>query len=802
MTSRHIRSLVLGLVLGAAALPGIAAGGDPAAAPGRGAEHRYTNRLIRSANPYLLLHAHNPVDWYPWGAEALERAKKEDKPIFLSVGYSTCYWCHVAEKVLYSDPAIAALMNQWFVNVKVDREERPDVDRIYMLATQLMTGHGGWPNNVFLTPDMKPFFAGSYFPPTDDPSGRPGFPTIIKAIREHWTTDRGRITGVATRAFQAMQQAQRPEGPRPAGPARPAEWLARAREALARGFDPDNAGFFRGNGPKFPHEPMLGLLLTDYRVNRTEDSLRMLRKALDAMAYGGIRDHLAGGFHRYSTEPTWSVPHFEKMLYNNAQLLRLYAETYQITRDPLYKAVALELSNYLNREMSAPEGGLYTAQDSEVNGEEGASYAWARPEIISVLGAQDAQRFFQVYDLTLMARPGGQAGMGDPVGVLRVRADLTKSRGNTTTAQSLNTLPALRARLLDARNRRPQPLRDDKILVGINGLAIEALVRSAKILGTPRDLAAARHAADRIWAVAYDPRARRLRHRIFQGRAQTDAFLEDYALFGNGLMALYDATQEVPWRSRAAALADDLLRQFVRADGGLSTTPNEKDLLLPPQDDGDGVHPSGTSAAVALLLRLGTTTGESRYAAAAARVVASLDAELQRSPAGWSALVATVKTQTPEKQRVIASTGTAARTPGSAPALTLPNTADHVRITTTAAAKGDHDEIVATLHIDEGWHVNANPATLDFLIPTTMTFAGPPPSDLAYPPSVRITPTFAPDGLDVYEGQARVVATFPRGTLTQSQDIRATIRTQACSNEVCLPEATFHMTVPPNPVPR
>ncbi len=795
MTSRSIQSLVLGLVLGTAVFPGTAAGAEPAATPGRLGEHRYTNRLIDSANPYLLLHAHNPVDWYPWGPEALARAKKEGKPIFLSVGYSTCYWCHVAEKTLYSDPAIAALMNQWFISIKVDREERPDVDRIYMLATQLLTGHGGWPNNVFLTPDMEPFFAGSYFPPIDDPSGRPGFVTIMKTIHERWTADRKNVTDLSVRVFRAMQQAQRPASVGQASPARPAEWLPRAREALARGFDPDHAGFSRGDGPKFPREPMLGLLLTDYRVNHAEASLHMLRKALDAMAYGGIRDHLAGGFHRYSTEPTWSVPHFEKMLYNNAQLLRLYAETYQITRDPLHRAVALELSDYLNGQMSAPGGGFYTAQDAEVNGEEGASYVWTRAEIVSVLGARDAQRFFTVYDLAIMARPAGQAAMGDPVGVLRVRADLAKSRGNAALLTSLNALSALRAQLLAARNRRPQPLRDDKIVVSINGLAIEALVRSAQILGTPRDLAAARRAGERIWALAYDPSARRLKHQIFQGRTQTEAYLEDYALLGNGLMALFDATGDAAWRARATALADDLLRQFGRADGGLSTAPNEKELLIPPQDDGDGVHPSGTSAAVALLLRLASVTGEARYATSAARVVASLGEDLQRSPAGWSALVAAVSSQTPATQRLIAA-------PGSPGRLTLPTTADHVRITASAATKGDHDEIVATVHIAEGWHVNANPASFDFLIPTTVTFIGPSPSGLAYPPSARLTPKFAPDGIDVYAGQARVVATFPRGTLKEFRDIRATVRTQACSNEVCLPEATFHVTVPPVPVSR
>ncbi len=789
MTSRPIQSLVLVLVLGGAVLPGMAAGAEPVATAGRPGEHRYTNRLIDSANPYLLLHAHNPVDWYPWGPEALARAKKEDKPIFLSVGYSTCYWCHVAEKTLYSDPAIAALMNQWFINIKVDREERPDVDRIYMLATQLLTGHGGWPNNVFLTPDMQPFFAGSYFPPNDHPSGRPGFVTIMKAIHQRWTADRKHVTDVSLRVVRAMQQAQRPESARQAGPARPAEWLPRAREALARGFDPDHGGFSRDDGPKFPREPMLGLLLTDYRVNRAEASLRMLRKVLDAMAYGGIRDHLAGGFHRYSTEPTWSVPHFEKMLYDNAQLLRLYAEAYQITGDPLYRAVALELSDYLNDQMSAPDGGFYTAQDAEVNGEEGASYVWTRAEIVSLLGGRNAQRFFTVYDLTIIARPPGQATMADPAGVLRLRADLAKKRGNADLLTSVNRLSPLRGRLLAARNRRPQPLRDDKIVVGINGLAIEALVKAAQILGTPRDLAAARRAAEKIWALAYDPGARRLKHQIFKGRAQTEAYLEDYALVGNGFMALHDATGEAAWRARATVLADDLLRHFGRPDGGLATTPNEKDLLLPPQDDGDGIHPSGTSAAVALLLRLASAAGETRYATSAARVVASLGEDLHRSPAGWSALVAAVSSQPAATQRLIAA-------PDSPEPFKLPNTADHVRVTASAASKGDHDEIVATVHIAEGWHVNANPASFDFLIPTTVTFTGLSPSGLTYPPPARLVPKFAPDGIDVYTGQARVVATFPRGALKEAGDLRATVRTQACSDEVCLPEATFQVTVP------
>jgi uncharacterized protein YyaL (SSP411 family) len=338
------------------------------------------NRLIHSASPYLLQHAHNPVDWYPWGEEAIAKAKKENKLIFLSVGYSTCYWCHVAERTIYSNPAIAALMNRWFVNIKIDREERPDLDKTYMLARQLLTGSGGWPNNLFLTPDLKPFFAGSYFPP-EDREGVNGFPTILKLIHEDWQKNPATIKEVAAQVYDALSRLH-DAGDQTATvlKIRPADWLAKARDRLLEQRDTKYGGFDGGHGTKFPQPPVINLLLTDYRLNGTVESLQAAGEMLNAIALGGIRDHLGGGVHRYSTEPTWSVPHFEKMLYDNAQLIGLYADYYAIARQPLARAMATDIAAYLTERMQAPKGGFYTAEDADIEGKEGETYVWTGPK--------------------------------------------------------------------------------------------------------------------------------------------------------------------------------------------------------------------------------------------------------------------------------------------------------------------------------------------------------------------------------------------------------------------------------------
>jgi uncharacterized protein len=770
-------------------------------------QYQYTNRLIDSHDPYLLLHAHNPVDWYPWGPEALAKAKQENKPIFLSIGYSTCYWCHVAERTIYSNPEIAMLMNQWFINIKVDREQRPDIDQIYMLATEILTRHGAWPNNLFLTPDLKPFFAGSYFPPRDDPARGPGFPTILAALHDAWTNHlQDKVLPVAGQVFQAMQRVQAEMTAGKEAPAKPGEWLRKASKALQSRVDPKNGGLGDRSGTKFPQTPSMELLLTDYRVNRDKASLDALTAALNAMAFGGIHDHLAGGFYRYSTEPTWSIPHFEKMLYDNAQLLRLYAEAYAATKDPAYRVVALDVGQYLRRDMMAPEGGFYTAIDSEVKSVEGAAYVWTRTEIASVIGEQAAKQFLAAYDVTPMAAAAG-APTGESStdrkgsGVLRIRLPIEetlKSAGFRDTPQMLTLLGAARAQLLAARLQRQQPARDEKILTGLGGLTIGALATSSDILQQPGFLTSARMAAERIWALAYDPAARKLKHEIFAGHAQTDGYLQDYAMLGNGFMSLYDVTKEDIWRDRAAMLATALLQQFAHPDGAMSTTLDEKNLLIPVGDSEDSDVPSGTSAALGLLLRLRDATGEPQFFAAATRIVRHLSGRFSERPEIWPAAITVLNLHPLTEADLGAAREAAARAAddhGTGQAFHAPETSDHVRASAVVRAGEKDDEIVVTLQIDDGYHVNANPASFDYLIPTSVAFAGLSSPGTKYPKPSRFKSAFAPDELAVYEGTVPLVVTIPKGTIATQGDLKGEVDVQACDAKICLPPSKLPLSI-------
>jgi uncharacterized protein YyaL (SSP411 family) len=762
-------------------------------------QYPYTNRLINSRDPYLLLHAHNPVDWYPWGPEALAKAKQENKPIFLSIGYSTCYWCHVAERTIYSDPEIAKLMNQWFINIKVDREQRPDIDQIYMMATEILTRQGAWPNNLFLTPDLKPFFAGSYFPPRDDPARGAGFPTILAALHDAWTNHlQDKVLPVAGQVFQAMQQVQAEMTAGKEAPVKPGEWLRKASKALKSRIDPKNGGLGDRSGTKFPQTPRMELLLTDYRVNRDKASLDALTAALNAMAFGGIHDHLAGGFYRYSTEPTWSIPHFEKMLYDNAQLLRLYAEVYAATNDPVYRAVALDVGQYLRRDMMAPEGGFYTAIDSEVKGVEGAAYVWTRAGIASVLGEEAAKRFLAAYDVTPMAAAGvptGEASKGS--GVLRIRLPIEqtlKSAGFQDPAQMLTLLGAARAQLLATRLQRQQPARDEKILTGLGGLTIGALAYSSDILQQPEFLTSARMAAERIWALAYDPAARTIKHEIFDGHAQTDGYLQDYALLGNGFMSLYDVTREDIWRDRATMLATALLQQFAHPDGALSTTLDEKNLLIPVGDSEDSDVPSGTSASLDLLLRLRDATGDPQLVAAAARIVHHLSGRFNDRPEIWPAAIAVLNLHPLTEADLGAALQATARSADNQ-AFRAPETSDHVHASAIVRAGEKDDEIVVTLQIDDGYHVNANPASFDYLIPTSVAFAGVSSPRTKYPKPSRFRSAFAPDELAVYEGTVPLVVTVPKGTIATQGELKGEVDVQACDAKICLPPSKLPFSV-------
>jgi uncharacterized protein YyaL (SSP411 family) len=761
---------------------GVFGAGSVAWAEEKNAAGRHANRLIDSNNPYLLLHAYNPVDWHPWGPEALEKAKRENKPIFLSVGYSTCYWCHVAEQTIYRKQEFADLMNAWFVNIKVDREQRPDIDRLYLAATEAITGHGGWPNNVFLTPDLEPFYAGSYFAPHDDTFGRPGFDTVLKSIHEAWTQDPMRVRATAQKVTAALRQRQQ-EPDTTSESIDPHASLNQAAAAWVKRADAQHGGFGPAKGPRFPQEPVLALLIAAQRLAPVPANIGVLTRTLDAMATGGIYDQLAGGFHRYGTEATWSIPHFEKMLYDNAQLLAIYAEAYRLTGELHYRMIATGTADYLMTRMMAPEGGFYTAEDAAVNGKEGGSYLWTRQEIASVLGGEAAS-FFDAYGLTPMPDQEGlqtaeQTLSGETFGVLRMRLPIEETLERTNHKDEMQSIAAnapMRKKLLEVRDRRAQPVRDEKLVVALNGLAIQAFARTGQLLDMPLYIDVARRSAERIWRLAYD-RKSGLRHEIFNNRAQTDAFLDDYALLGLSYLALYDATRDAMWDQRATELADSMLARFQRSDGTLATTIAEKELPMPPEES-DNAYPSGSSAAVDLLLQLARSTGATRHADAARRIVGRLGHRIAGEPESWPALI------------------TALNRSDFSPSMSkgLSGTATVVRVSAVAKGGADQDEIVVTLHVEHGYHVNANPATYDYLIATSVAFDGLTPTRVRYPAATLFKPAFAPAGLKVYEGEVKLVASFPKGTAGKDREIRAVVSTQACDSEICLPPARLPVT--------
>ncbi len=582
------------------------------------------NRLASSTSPYLLQHADNPVDWYPWGDDALARAREEDKPILLSIGYSACHWCHVMAHESFEDPAIAAQMNEGFVCVKVDREERPDLDDIYMAATMAMNqGHGGWPMTVFLTPDQRPFFAGTYFPP-EDRHGRPGFPAILRRIAELWRDNRAALERVGDELTAHLRQST---GSSP-GAVDLAAAFARLRDQLTGTFDATWGGF--GRAPKFPPATLLRLLLLIHHRGDDGRALQMVRRTLDGMARGGIYDQIGGGFSRYSTDDEWLVPHFEKMLYDNALLTRAYLEAYQVTGDPFYRTIAADVLDYIRREMTAPEGGFYSATDADSEGVEGKFFVWTRAEFDAVLG-QDAPLAAAWYDVTEMGNWEGHSIPRTPRPLAEVAAECGLSP-----AEAAARLADARQKLYDARLRRIPPGLDDKVLTSWNGLMIGAMAEAARVLGEPRYLEAASRAAD--FALAHLRQADgRLLRSWRRGSAHLNAYLEDYAFLGNGLLDLHEAGGAARYLEAARALASRLLADFVAPDGGLfSTSADHETLLVRHREGHDGAVPSANAAAAHLLARLAVHDGQGDWRGAAESALEAWGAAIAREPRAFA----------------------------------------------------------------------------------------------------------------------------------------------------------------------
>jgi uncharacterized protein YyaL (SSP411 family) len=564
------------------------------------------NHLIAETSPYLKQHAYNPVDWYPWGPEALERARMLDCPIFLSVGYSACHWCHVMEHESFEDPNVAKILNDHFVSIKVDREERPDLDQIYMNAVQMMTGQGGWPMSVFLTPDLGPFYGGTYFPP-DDRYGRPSFKRLLLALADAWKFRRSEITNQAGDITEQLQKVGiLMPAPGSADLFSTGEDLIRhANSTLSKAFDSRFGGF--GSAPKFPHSMELRLLLRGHRRFGSEDALNMTRLTLDRMAMGGMYDQLGGGFHRYSTDDRWLVPHFEKMLYDNALLSLVYLEVFQATGETLYRDVVEETLDYVLREMTSPEGPFYSSQDADSEGVEGKFYVWPAAEIEQILGKEAADLFGEVYDVT----PGGNWEGHNILNRAKTYEQYAKLR-KTSEPAIRSSLAQAKKKLLEARAKRVWPGRDDKVLTAWNGLMIEAMATAGMVLEKPLYIEAARRAADFIWTHMRTPEGRLLRTYLARTEPKLNAYLEDYAFLINALVSLYEASHDSTWIERALDLARVMVDQFWDSTrGGFYFTGRDHERLISRNmDPHDSSIPSGNSMAVTALLRLYKLTGK------------------------------------------------------------------------------------------------------------------------------------------------------------------------------------------------
>ena len=581
------------------------------------------NRLINETSPYLLQHANNPVDWYAWGPEALERARADDKPILLSVGYSACHWCHVMETESFENRETADLMNDNFICIKVDREERPDIDSIYMTAVQAMTGRGGWPMTVFLTPDGKPFYGGTYFPP-EDRHGMPGFPRLLQSLAAAYRQNRAEVILQTDKLVQQMRQVS--SGSRGIDPLTE-DVLQRAYQKIAGDFDEKHGGI--GIEPKFP-QPMTYEFLLRYHLRAQEPrALEIVEVTLDRMAMGGIYDQLGGGFHRYSTDMYWLVPHFEKMLYDNALLAKLYLHAYQVTKKPLYKRIVEETLQYVLREMTDPNGGFYSAQDADSEGMEGKFFVWRPEEVIDVLGKTEGEVFNQYFGVT-------QEGNFEGRSILNITSDSAVFAQEAAIEEQELTklLERSRAKLLESRDRRVRPDRDDKVLTAWNGLMLGAFAEAGAVLDRGEYTAVAeKNAAFLLNNLRQDGRLLRT---YKDGRAKLKGYLEDYAFLASGLLSLHEATFGGRWLREAVDLGRSMVDLFWDEQSGqfYDTGHDHEELVIRPRDISDNAIPAGSSMAADMLLRLSIITGDTELNRRAATSLRSVRDLMARYPAG------------------------------------------------------------------------------------------------------------------------------------------------------------------------
>jgi uncharacterized protein YyaL (SSP411 family)/cytochrome c biogenesis protein CcdA len=815
-----LHTLSAGLVL-ACAVDAATAGSERAGA-------RKPNHLLGETSPYLLQHLYNPVDWYPWGEEALGRARREDRPIFLSVGYSACHWCHVMEREAFSDEGIARLLNDRFVAIKVDREERPDLDDIYMDAVVAMTGRGGWPMSVFLTPDRKPFHGGTYFP-------KDRFRDLLQAIDEAWRSRRAEVMAAADRVTAMAESGNRTSPPRATVDLGPG-LLKSAISSLRADFDPVHGGF--GGAPKFPPHGALSLLLRAQRAGSDREALDMAVRTLDAMARGGMYDQIGGGFHRYSTDARWFAPHFEKMLYDNALLAPVYFEAWRQTGREDFLRVGRETLAWVGREMTHRQGGFYSTLDADSEGEEGRFYLWTTAGVRQEVGADDAGLVIAYFG---MEEKGNFHGGRNILHVPVPPEDFARDRGLGAAALR-ERIDAARRRLLQARSRRARPHLDDKVLTAWNGPMISAFARAYGATGEEAYRSAAARAARFVLEHLAGPRGGLL-VAWRNGRANLPAYLDDSAFLARGLLDLHDATGEERWLREAARIVKEADRFLDRETGGYYfTAPEHRDLILRPKDLADSALPSGNAIMAECLFRLWRALGDEAHRAAATRTLDLAGPSLRDLPeshaymvlasgfAGGGAAPAPVVARARRAGKSL--TGGEAIAAESAPAApdirpavaaapgARPGGKDRVvkgtivgrpnpqrvvesAVSVPAAAVRPGQALTLSLRLDirPGWHVNSSIPTLEYLIPTRLEFPEPAAAaveEVAYPQAKMVPLKFAGEKLAVYEGTAIIRATVrppvdsPRGP----REVRSRLVYQACSDTTCLAPETVEFLIP------
>jgi len=583
---------------------------------------KYTNALINEASPYLQQHAHNPVHWYPWGEEAFAKAKKENKPIFLSIGYATCHWCHVMEHESFEDEEVAVAMNQTFISIKVDREERPDIDQVYMQVAQMMNGSGGWPLNILMTPDKKPFYAGTYIPKYSR-NGRVGMLDLSAKVHELWLQDREKLEQSADKISQLLVQRSGEQSM--AGDMDVTALAKKAVDDLTASFDAEHGGF--GNALKFPSPHKLLFLMRQAQKHQNSESIVMVEKTLDAMRAGGLFDQIGFGFYRYSTDAEWLLPHFEKMLYDQAMLMMAYTEAYQLTGHKRHAIVVREIAEYVLRDMRDKTGGFYSAEDADSEGVEGKFYVWKTSEIEQLLGNENAEKIEKTFLLSKNGNFHDEA-------TGKMTGENIPHLSAWTDAGLAKDIESIRAKLFEEREKRIHPFLDDKILMDWNGLMVAALAKASRVLNEPKYLQAAQDCADFLLQTMRDKQGHLL-HRYRHGDAGITGHLDDYAFFVWGLIELYEASFDAKYLKAALNLNNDMLTRFASESGGLYLTAHDaEELLVRPMEAWDGALPSGNAVAASNMLRLARMSSDNKLEDAANKIFKAFSALLTQAPVG------------------------------------------------------------------------------------------------------------------------------------------------------------------------